>query len=751
MSTARLGELLLQRTNLTRELLDAALVIQEVDSEVKLGMALVRLGAVSEEEVTEALAEQLGIERVDPLEAEVDPKLVWRLNRSLAVRSKLIPLTRDERGRPRVAMANPQDPGAIRDLEFAFNGPVVPLIAEPTRISQAIQRHFSVEAVAARLLDGVQPHLRELTVAPNWLQLDADKIQRQIHQGDGRAAVDLVDLLLINAIERGASDIHLEPGADDLRVRYRIDGLLREMVRLPQWSGPLIAGRVKVISDLNVAERRRAQDGKARARLGGRTIELRVSILPAQFGENIVIRVLDPEMVTLSLSQLGWSDAQLKLWYRLLSRPRGLVLVVGPTGSGKSTTLYASIHRLNRESLSVATLEDPIEYTLPGITQVQINDKAGVHFANSVRALLRQDPNVIVIGEVRDAETAAAAVDASGTGHLVLSTLHTSNAVAAVTRMLDLEVPGYLLGAAMAGVVSQRLVRRVCTWCSLPADHTPEEWLRLDIEPLELGPAARRAGPGCPHCQYVGYSGRVGLYELLELGPDISAAVQKGGVTEAELWELARAAGMRTLFEDALDKLRAGVTTLEEVARVVPVGDYPVALRQSLVDAERVQAEREGPIVQAVDTQVSAPLPSPRPKPPREARPATAPETGRPLVLVVDDAPEIRDLVALTLEDDCEILQAEDGQEALEQVQAHRPDLLVLDVMMPRKTGYEVCTALKADPETADIPVLMLSARGETRHVKQGLMAGADDYLPKPFDPEELLLRVQALLRRARR
>ena len=783
----RIGEILQARQGLLDELLNKALELQQVEPGTKLGVALVRIGAVTEEHVAEALAEQLSMDYVDPTDVKIDPACVWRVNRSLAERRLVFPIAKARGGGTLVAMADPQDHDAIRDLEFSLKGRVVPAVASPQRIRQAILRHYSVEAVASRLLQDVKPEMRELTVAPTFLELDAGKIQSHLQKGDSQVYVDLVDFLLINAIERGASDVHLEPQEDGIRVRYRIDGLLRETVQLPSWVQSSLIGRIKVIARMDVAEKRRPQDGKVSAQLGGRPIDLRVGTLPSQYGENVVIRILDPQMIKTNLADLGWPTHALTAWYRQLSTPRGMLLVVGPTGSGKSTTLYASIHRLNSENTSIVTIEDPIEYRLSGLTQVQVNEKAGITFASSVKAMLRQDPNVVVIGEIRDPETAAAAIDAAGTGHLVLSTLHTSNSVAAITRLLDLKVAPYLLADAMTGVVSQRLLRRVCPNCSVQTTPTPEEWERLGLPEIPMAQGARFAGPGCPTCQYMGYSGRFGCFELMPFTRELGAKIQSGA-PEAELWQQALDDGLITLLQDALIKVREGWTTLEEVARTVPTSDYPKTVLQQVVQNLHGAWEPTGVFEEAThdeepfdDVEIVARTPTP-PEPSADELPTQPPElppepdptdvpdstvppqppkleeivipepvkkTGRPEVLIVDDAEEILQLVGLTLEDDCDIRTAGDGVEAVEAITAKVPDLVVLDVMMPRKTGYEVCTWLKSKPELEGIPVLMLSARGETAHVKKGFYAGADDYLPKPFDPEELLLRVKALLRRS--
>ncbi len=768
----RLGEILVER-GLLETALSEALAQQKLQPGLRLGVALVQLGVVSEDDVAEALAAQKGIPYVDPTRVQVDPSLVWKVSRHLAERRQIIPIGPSGDGKIVVAMADPEDREAIRELEFALNASVQPAVAAPGKLRRAIFRHYSMEPVAERMLSGVDPELRRLTRAPNYLDLDPGAIQSHL-QGRGRQVyIDLVNFLLINAIERGASDVHLEPQAEEMRVRFRIDGMLREAVRIPSWAQDSIISRLKVLGKMDVAQRRRPQDGKVSASFGDRRVELRIATMPSQFGESVVVRILDPRMVRQDLAELGWRREALQTYYRILGNPRGLVLVCGPTGSGKSTTLYATIHRLNREQTSIVTIEDPVEYSLAGITQVQVDEAAGVSFASSIRALMRQDPNVLVIGEIRDAQTAAAATDAATTGHLVLSTLHTSSVVGAITRLRDLGVPNYMLGAAISGLVAQRLVRRVCPECSVPAEPTPEDWLRLGLKAVELGPKARRVGPGCPYCQYMGYAGRIGIFEILPFSQKISALVQEGA-GEAALWDWVQHESLVTLFEDALRRVQQGHTTMEEIGRLVPVADYPrpvieAALRRSQAErsaaAELESAGDLGPAPVPVDVIDLEPLhtedlpaePDSIPEPAEQAAAEPAEEvvarpaakTGRPTVLVVDDAEEIVQLVTMTLEDDYDIRVARDGIEAMNAVAEAHPDLIVLDVMMPRMSGYEVCQSLKEFEDTADIPVLFLSARGETAHIKKGFYAGADDYLPKPFDPEEMMLRVRALLRRS--
>ncbi len=716
----KLGEVMVELGSVGVEQVDAALAEQAARRGRLLGRVLVESGATDDVAVAQALSRQLGLPYVDPLTRTVDANLIWKLARKLAERHKALPIEKSGR-MVHVVMADPRDSGAIRDLEFAMGMSVKAMVGPESAILRAIHRHYDLEPQAQRLLADVPKEYRAPVTSPVTLELDGASIEKHLQKG-GNAYIEMLNFLLVNAIERGASDIHMEPEPTGLRVRFRIDGLLREVLQLPTWAAQPVATRVKVVGRMDVTEHRRPQDGRATAELGRRSVDLRLSTVPSRFGEAIVIRVLDSRTLKVDLGALGWNPKGLSSFFHLVSQPQGLILVVGPTGSGKTTTLYACINRLRGESASIVTVEDPIEHTVTGVRQVQVDERAGLTFASIARSVLRQDPNVLVIGEIRDPESAAAAIDASTTGHLVLSTMHTGNSVAAVTRLRDLEVPNYLAGHALLGVVAQRLVRKVCPECSTSATPGAEDWQRLGLAPRDLGPKVRAAGPGCPTCLYTGYNGRVGVFEILRMTESIRAVVLAGG-NESELWREARKAGFTSMMEDALAKIREGLTTMEEVARLVPA------------DVWSTPAPEE-----------AAPAPETTPAPA-----SAAPLRARPLVLVVDDAPEIRNLIEATLEDQYDLVFAADGVEALEQVERHSPDLVALDVMMPRMSGYEVCKRLKEAPATAELPVLILSARGDSTHIKEGFHVGADDYLPKPFDPEEMELRVKALLRRSGR
>lgn len=777
----RLGEILIARGQLHPAELERVLKTQrEQRRHDKLGPLLVELGMCDDVDVAQAIAIQTGLPYVDPVGEPIEAGLVWRLPREMAEMHHAIPIDRVHsgdgpipKGAPvRVAMADPRNMAAQSEFQFILGCPLQIVVAAPSRISLAVHRHYDLEPMARRLLDSVPEQLRTLPQSRSVRELGRiGGIRGTSPDDEGQAFIQLLDFIFAQAIERNVSDVHLSPTPDGLRVRYRIDGMLRDVLQLPPWATSALISRLKVVAGMSVYEHRRPQDGSVAVVHEDRQVDLRVSTMPGQFGETAVVRLLDPRMLQVDLGRLGWDRKALARWYRLVSQNQGLVLVVGPTGSGKSTTLYATINRLRSESTHIVTLEDPVEYRIPGISQIQVHPQIGMTFGAGIRSLLRQDPDVMVVGEIRDKESAEAAVEAANTGHLVLSTIHTGHAVDAVTRLMDLGVAPFLVGSALLGVVAQRLVRRVCSECSVVAQPVEEDWLRIGIAPMELGDLVRRVGAGCPACEYVGYRGRVGIFEVMRVDERLREAVHEA-VTDRELWSIARAAGLRTLLEDALDKVSAGHTTLEEIARVVPPDRWErsaiAAAGWRLSDGEEQEehtdvvppADLPGPQARTRPTRIEAEIESDRP--PVQPRSAPAPEgedtsddlsepQQRPVVLVVDDHEEILQLVGITLEDQYEVRFARDGEEALEAVRNDRPDAVVLDVMMPRLSGYEVCEIIKSDPETADLPVLILSARGDAAHVKQGFHSGADDYLPKPFDPEELELRVRALLRRSGR
>ena len=583
--------------------------------------------------------------------------------------------------------------------------------------------------------------------------------------------VKLADLILIEGVKSRASDIHIEPGTDAVAVRYRVDGILEESFRFPKWvQNPLIA-RFKVMSKLDITERRMPQDGRIQLRYQEKLVDLRISSLPAQHGEKITLRILDASAAVQALNRIGLNAHDLQLMREAARRPQGMVVITGPTGSGKTTTLYALLREVFSPKLNIVTIENPIEYQLKGINQVEVNEKQGLNFSSVLRSVLRQDPDVILIGEIRDKETAEIAFQAAQTGHLVLSTLHTNDAAAAVTRLIDLGLEAYAVASALNLVVSQRLVRRVCSACSAP-DTPTDENRRL----LRLGEGAPelRKGTGCPACRQTGYAGRTGCYELLPISQVTTKIIEAGG-GEIAVRQQARSEGNHTLLEDAMEKLNTGLTTAEEVLRVVQLNDQTPRCPscQKNISDDYAACPHCGTVLRALCGGCSKPLSPGWTTCPYCGDKATAKETVRETApylgdeptmsdadaakprsykaLVVDDNPALCEIVRLTLERSdlgLSVMMSNDGADALSKASKERPDVVILDLSMPDMDGFEVCRRLRSDVRTAFVPVLMLTAHQGEDFVTQGFAAGTDDFMTKPYRREDLVARVRRMLER---
>jgi type IV pilus assembly protein PilB len=558
-SKVQLGELLLRSGHLTQDELEAALSEHKAKG-LKLGEALLHLGFVSEETLLRCLGQQLNIPFIRVREGTCDPAVV-----------KLVPRPKAEaycalamflvRGKLTVAMAEPQNLQHIDDLERITGYQVRPVLAARSSLESLIPRcyedNFSVDAVTADIAQDA------VTVEQEALELDLGDLASL---AEGSPIINLVNYLIVNAIRYKASDIHVEPGHDHSIVRYRVDGQLREMLRPRKDFHPTIVSRLKVMAKLDIAEHRVPQDGRIHVIVEGRKIDLRVSTLPTILGEKIVMRVLDRRNVTYDLDRLGVGHSQLTRLKEILHRPHGLMLVTGPTGSGKTTTLYSSIELIKSVNLNIVTVEDPVEYQLEQINQVQVGSNKAMSFANALRSILRQDPDVIMVGEIRDADTAAVAIQASLTGHLVLSTLHTNDCTSAVIRLRDMGIESFKIAAALTGVVAQRLARTICPHCKA-SYYPPVDLLQM----LRVNDGTRRQfirGEGCRECFDTGCKGRIGLYEILWMSREMRDLVS----TEADLEKLRQChldQGGTSLLREGVRLAEEGTLSLEEVARVV--------------------------------------------------------------------------------------------------------------------------------------------------------------------------------------
>jgi type IV pilus assembly protein PilB len=558
----RLGDLLVAEGMITKAQLKAALDEQRTGNH-RLGFVLVRQGVVEELALTKVLARQFRMPAVDLSSFTVDPELLGLIPADLAAKRMVLPLRREGRTLT-VAVADPADQGLLDDLKFITRFDLFPVLAGEHVLRELIEKNYEtsdehLESILAEM-EGIGEDVEVLE------QRDEDEAEAMQAAVDDAPVVKLINGILTDAVKRGASDIHVEPFEHELRIRYRIDGALLEVMKPPMRMKAALTSRIKILASLNIAERRVPQDGRLKLKMGSRVIDFRVSTLPVLFGEKIVMRILDKGNLTLDLSKFGFEKKAERALMRTILNPYGMVLVTGPTGSGKTTTLYSALQRINTIETNIMTAEDPVEYNLPGINQVQVRNEIGLTFASALRSFLRQDPNIIMIGEIRDLETGSIAIKAALTGHLVLSTLHTNDAPSTIVRMIDMGIEAFNVASAVNLVVAQRLVRRICASCKQEHKYSDEELHVLDPDVERLRTLTYHKGAGCDACAGSGYKGRAGIYEVMEMTPALRRMVLTGAST-TELRDQAVADGMLTLRMDGMLKLERGVTTLEEIVK----------------------------------------------------------------------------------------------------------------------------------------------------------------------------------------
>ncbi len=563
MATQRkmLGDILVENGLISEEQLTQALADQK-NSKEKLGRILVRRGYITDDQLMEVLEFSLGIPRVQISRMEINPETVKLLPTNMLSKHHVLPLSVNQ-GRMTLIMADPLNFQAIDDIRILTGMDVVPVMASERELESAIQQFtaLQVDSKMEKLLGELSQYNYGVTVETETPGMEL---------ADDAPVIRMVNSLLKQAVQGGASDIHIEPLEHDVRVRFRIDGELWEVLSLPKKSFPATVSRIKIMANLDISEKRIPQDGRTRLIIDGREIDFRISTLPSIHGEKIVLRILDRTNAILSLEKLGFSPTNEQRIKSLIRRPHGMVIVTGPTGSGKTTTLYSVLTELNEPSRNIITLEDPVEYSLIGITQVQINNKAGLTFPAGLRSILRQDPDIIMVGEMRDGETAGLGVRAALTGHLFFSTLHTNSAAGTVARMVNMGIENYLLSSSLAGVVSQRLIRRLCKNCCHPYELDEDTAVQLNM--TDYVGKQFYAPVGCNMCRQSGYSGRLALHEVLVVGPEMRKAITNKIQSEDELEEIAVSEGMITMSRDGIHKAFEGLTSLQEVMKGVLLG-----------------------------------------------------------------------------------------------------------------------------------------------------------------------------------
>jgi type IV pilus assembly protein PilB len=554
----RIGDRLCAGGWVTLEQLEAALEAK-LRTGGFLGETLLEMGFVTAAQLGSVLEQIYDVPYVDLAATSIEPEAVALIPEKLAQQKRILPL-RVEADRLVTAMVDPLDLSAADELRLITGKRVVPVVTTERELKRAFYEHFNPLSAAHDALDA-------LRADPSYA-IEQRSVRMAEAEIDDAPVVRLANSILHGAIAAEASDVHLEPQESGLRVRYRVDGMLQEHMLVPRAQQAAVLSRIKIMGDMDIAETRRPQDGRAVLSLNGREFDLRVSSLPTVYGEKIVIRILNKESISVPLEKLGFLPEQLHQYEALIRRTYGMILVTGPTGSGKSTTLYATLSRLNEPHLNITTIEDPVEYQLPGINQTQVNPRAGLTFATGLRTLVRQDPDIILVGEIRDRETAEVAIQAALTGHLVFSTLHTNTAAGAIMRLTNMDVEPFLIASAVVGAVAQRLARRICSRCAESYRPSPEILEELRLHPDEHTGVRFKRGRGCRHCSGTGYRGRTAVHEVLRMSEALRAEVLRRRSTE-DLDALAVREGMRSLQSSAVLKVLAGVTTPEEVARVV--------------------------------------------------------------------------------------------------------------------------------------------------------------------------------------
>ena len=719
----------------------------------RLWETLVAQKIASDEQILTALSTRFRLKLADL--AQLDPAAKERVPEQVARRYHILPLRATD-SYLEVATANPFDLDAEKALAFATAREIRMFLLAPSKIAERLDEMYRPEKAVDKLLEGMESSA-ELVQLQDTLAPDEITIAASEAEASQRPVVRLVDLIISEGILARSSDIHIEPEEGGVAVRYRIDGVLRQVMKIPRQAGLPLISRIKIMSSLDIADRLRPQDGRARVAVNGQPIDLRVSTLPAALGEKVVIRILDSRATVKSLDSLGLNANETAGIKRLLENHEGILLVTGPTGSGKTTTLYSCINQIKSEGVNIVTVEDPVEYRMQGIVHVQVQEKAGLTFASALRSILRQDPNVVLVGEIRDRETAQIAVQASLTGHLVLSTLHTNDAANAVTRLVDIGVEAYKIAAALRGVVAQRLMRKLCPTCK-------EVWMEAPPDRLKLwvpkGTPLYRAA-GCPDCAMTGYRGRFGIIEVLTVSAEVERRIAAGETAE-HIAGAARRSGMKGLWDSGLEHVLRGESTLDELTRVVDIpeeDDQPpeatAGSRRSTGGGKPHPASSYGAAVGfAEPAHTAAPEELTHfelleePEPPRVSGPHGLPARK---VLLVDDEDSLRKVVKDLLERDGYIVsEARDGVQALDQVDRVGPDIIVLDLNMPGLDGYGVLSHLRSRPATADIPVIVLTAKSDEDNEVRVFELGADDFLTKPFRARALSARLEAVLGRRR-
>ena len=696
---------LIKENFITKEQVDDARD-KQIGAKKPLQELLVDMGFISEESLMEVLSRIYNMPVVKLEEEECDESVLSILSWKKAKHYGVFPLRKEENNLV-LAMSNPQDIIAIDDIKIITELEINPVLCTKTDISKFIDEHYRLDDSLYDILKNVTDDKKIELIKD--AALGKGEYTVQAFKGDESAMVRLTNLILHDAVLARASDIHIEPQEANVEIRYRVDGDLKDVMRIPRNLQAPLASRIKILSNLDIAETKKSQDGRVKVLIKSRKIDLRISVIPIYYGEKIAIRLLDMKEAKIDLNKIGFTNEDLSTFKDAISKPQGMILSTGPTGSGKTSSLYAALNFIKNETKNIITIEDPIEYLIEGINQMQINPIKDISFANSLKNILRQDPNIILVGEIRDHETAEIAFRSSLTGHLVFSTLHTNNAISSVIRLKDIGLEPYLIASSLNLIVAQRLVRVICSNCKELFE--PNESVKVKFESVirQFNINKFFKGKGCEKCGYTGFFGRTAIFEVLKITDRIKKLITDN-LSEDVIFQEAIKDGFKTLVESGMRKVAEGVTTLEEIEKVCDVMNLEEKIVTPKIEHDGVK------------------------------------------ILVADDEEDIRKMVNKRLTDaGYDVVLVNNGREAVECAYKEIPDLIVMDIMMPEMDGFEATKILKSRLETASIPVVMLTAKKDKESELQGLDAGADDYITKPFDHEKLLARIKMLLNRRQR
>jgi type IV pilus assembly protein PilB len=728
----KLGELLLQANLIDQKTLENALEIQKTQKK-KIGQILMDMGVTDDEKIAKALASQLKIPFLRLSGIDIPKEVIDLVPHDMAENYLLLPI-KVVKKQLVIVMANPLEFYALDDLRFITQMDIFVTIAPQSDILLAIQKFYPKRSLENALKSDVG-NIDNFEIIGHVKEKEHN-VQDLLNLTKLPPVVRFTNTILADAIKMKASDIHIEPQKDNVVIRYRIDGIMREIMQIDKQIHLSLVSRIKIISNMDISIRRKPQDGRAQVKMADTRYDLRISTLPASYGEKVNIRILNPGAAGLGIAQLGFSEKDMRHFMGAIVRPQGIILVTGPTGSGKSSTLYTALKHLNSSKVNIVTVEDPVEFDIPGINQVQINPKAGITFADGLRSILRQDPDIVMVGEIRDGETAKIAFQAAQTGHLVLSTLHTNDSPSAITRLLDMGVDSFVIADSLIAVIGQRLVRGICKKCKIPDPLTPQVFEQLEtvIKPDRTKKFWK--GAGCEACQYSGYIGRLGIFELLMITPSIRDILSRN-VSAAAIKKAAEKDGFTTLNMDGISKAFMGLTTIEEVFRVAPP-EYDDATD----DATQEYLDKAVESREPVSTNEKGQSQQPDPHSPVAS---IHPEK----ILIVDDNPVILKILKNILESQNYLtVSAHNGNEALKIAVQEKPDLIITDYLMPEMDGMALITKLKSQLATRFIPIIMLTAKDEVDAEVEVINAGADDYLTKPVNPKRLIARINRILNR---